>query len=106
MERLNSLTSNFRSNDMGNAAMRSISSLAALVQREANALAYIDGFWLTFWAAVVGLVLVSLLKAPPPGPLTPAQRRSRKDPLTDTQLRAPTSCRRGQRDEHAVTGLC
>ncbi len=69
--RLAALTGNFVSHGMGTATMRGISSLAAAVQREANVLAYIDGFWLTFWAAIAGLVVVSLLKAPPPGPLVP-----------------------------------
>ncbi|MDB5367775.1 MAG: transport protein permease, partial [Rhodospirillales bacterium] len=46
-------------------------SLAARVQREANVLAYIDAFQVAFWAAIVGLLLVSLLGPAPPGPLSP-----------------------------------
>jgi hypothetical protein len=34
-------------------------SLAALVQRESNVLAYIDGFWLTFWLAILALGFVA-----------------------------------------------
>lgn len=69
--RLAALTGSFLSHGMGTASLRGISSLATTVQREANVLAYIDGFWLTFWAATAGLLLVSFLKAPPPGPLVP-----------------------------------
>ena len=46
-------------------------SLSALVQREANVLAYIDGFWLTFWLAMVALGFVALMTRAPPGPFTP-----------------------------------
>jgi DHA2 family multidrug resistance protein len=45
--------------------------LAALVQREANTLACIDGFWLTVWFAIVALALVALIGRAPPGPFTP-----------------------------------
>ena len=38
------------------APARALGTLAALVQREANVLAYIDGFWLCFWLAIVALV--------------------------------------------------
>ena len=43
----------------------------ALVQREANVLAYIDAFWLCFWLAILALFLVSLMTRAPPGPFTP-----------------------------------
>jgi DHA2 family multidrug resistance protein len=45
--------------------------LASLVQREAYVLAYIDAFWLIAWVSLAGIVLVLLLHAPPPNPLTP-----------------------------------
>jgi DHA2 family multidrug resistance protein len=51
---------------------RAVGTLAALVQREANVLAYIDGFWLCFWLAILALLLVSLMTRAPPGPFTPA----------------------------------
>ena len=54
------------------APARALGSLAALVQREANVLAYIDGFWLTFWLAIAGLGFVMLMTRAPPGPFTPA----------------------------------
>jgi DHA2 family multidrug resistance protein len=54
------------------APARAVATLAALVQREANVLAYIDGFWLCFWLAVAGLVIVALITRAPPGPFTPA----------------------------------
>ena len=35
-------------------------------------LAYIDGFWLTFWIAIVALGFVALMTRAPQGPFTPA----------------------------------
>jgi DHA2 family multidrug resistance protein len=49
-----------------------VSTLAARVQREANVLAYIDGFWLSFWLAMVALFFVALIRRAPAGPFTPA----------------------------------
>ena len=46
-------------------------TLSARVQREANVLAYIDGFWLCFWLAMAALLLVALITRAPPGPFTP-----------------------------------
>jgi DHA2 family multidrug resistance protein len=34
-------------------------------------LAYIDGFWLTFWLAIAALGFIALITRAPPGPLTP-----------------------------------
>jgi MFS transporter, DHA2 family, multidrug resistance protein len=51
-------------------------TLAALVRREANVLSIIDGFQVCFWAALVGLLLISLMRAAPPGPLTPGTRQA------------------------------
>ncbi len=56
----------------GAAQGRALGTLAALVQREANVLAYIDGFWLTFWLAIIALGFVALMTRAPPGPFTPA----------------------------------
>jgi DHA2 family multidrug resistance protein len=49
-----------------------LGSLSALVQRESNVLAYIDGFWLTVWLAIAALGFVALITRAPPGPFTPA----------------------------------
>jgi DHA2 family multidrug resistance protein len=49
-----------------------LGTVAALVQREANVLAYIDGFWLTFWIAIVALGFVALMTRAPQGPFSPA----------------------------------
>ena len=54
------------------AVSRATTILASLVRREANVLSIIDGFQVAFWAAIVGLLLISLMRAPPAGPLTPA----------------------------------
>jgi DHA2 family multidrug resistance protein len=45
--------------------------LAGLVQREAYVLAYIDSFWLIAWASLCGILLLIVLRAPPPNPMTP-----------------------------------
>jgi DHA2 family multidrug resistance protein len=47
-----------------------IGLLAGIVQREANVQAYIDGFWCTFLAAILGLLVVSLMTKSPAHPLT------------------------------------
>jgi DHA2 family multidrug resistance protein len=69
---LGQLSESFTSRGAATAAARAIGSLSALVQREANVLAYIDGFWLTFWLAMAALGLVALMTRAPPGPFTPA----------------------------------
>jgi MFS transporter, DHA2 family, multidrug resistance protein len=69
---LQQLTGSFASHGLGTAAARAVGTLSALVAREANTLAYIDGFWLCFWLAMVALFCVALITRAPPGPLTPA----------------------------------
>jgi DHA2 family multidrug resistance protein len=68
---LQQLSQSFASHGAGAAPARALGSLSALVQRESNVLAYIDGFWLTFWLAIVGLCFVSLMTRAPAGPFTP-----------------------------------
>lgn len=51
-------------------AKRGIGALTTIVQREANVAAYIDGYWITFAAAVTGLIVVALMKPSPSHPLT------------------------------------
>lgn len=69
---LKRLTGEFSGHGMGAAMGRAVGTLAGLVQREANTLAYIDGFWLCFWLAILALVLVALITRAPQGPLSPA----------------------------------
>jgi len=69
---LKQLSDNFAGRSASTAAARALGSLSALVQREANVLAYIDVFWLTFWLAIIALALVAFINRAPPGPLTPA----------------------------------
>jgi DHA2 family multidrug resistance protein len=69
---LKQLSESFASHGVGTAPARALGSLSALVQRESNVLAYIDGFWLTFWLAIVALGFVTLMTRAPPGPFTPA----------------------------------
>src|ERR1700704_627736 len=69
---LRQLSNNFASHGVATAPARALGSLSALVQRESNVLAYIDGFWLTFWMAIIALCVVMLMTRAPPGPFTPA----------------------------------
>jgi DHA2 family multidrug resistance protein len=62
----------FSSHGAGAASARALGTLSARVQREANVLAYIDGFWLCFWLAMAALFFVALITRAPPGPFTPA----------------------------------
>jgi DHA2 family multidrug resistance protein len=68
---LKQLTEGFTGHGAGTAPARALATLSAEVAREANVLAYIDGFWLCFWLAIVALILVSLVTRAPPGPFTP-----------------------------------
>lgn len=68
------LTGRFASHGEGLAQARGVGTLASLVAREANTLAYIDGFWLTVWFAVAALICVSLIGNAPKGPFTPKSR--------------------------------
>src|SRR4030088_3359406 len=61
----------FADHGAATASARAVGTLAARVQRESNVLAYIDGFWLTFWLAIIALGLVALMTRAPPGPFTP-----------------------------------
>jgi DHA2 family multidrug resistance protein len=69
---LKQLTDQFAAHGAGSAQARAMGTLAAQVQREANVLAYIDGFWLCFWLAMAALFFVALITRAPPGPFTPA----------------------------------
>src|SRR5580698_1888348 len=68
---LGQLSAGFTSHGAATAMARAMGSLSALVQREANVLAYIDGFWLTFWLAMAALGCVALMTRAPSGPFTP-----------------------------------
>jgi MFS transporter, DHA2 family, multidrug resistance protein len=69
---LKQFTDSFASHSAATASALALGSLSAIVQREANVLAYIDGFWLTFWFAIAALGFVALITRAPPGPFTPA----------------------------------
>src|ERR1700716_2889557 len=68
---LKQLADSFASHGAAIAPARALGSLSALVQRESNVLAYADGFWLTFWIAIVALGFVTLMTRAPPGPFMP-----------------------------------
>jgi len=69
---LKQLADRFAAHGAGLAPARAVGTLASFVQREANVLAYIDGFWLCFWLAMAALGFVALITRAPPGPFTPA----------------------------------
>src|SRR5258708_2646661 len=69
---LQKLSSFFASHGVGTAPARAVGTLSATVAREANTLAYIDGFWLCFWLAMAALGFTALITRAPPGPFTPA----------------------------------
>lgn len=52
------------------ARTRAVASLANTVRREANVLAFIDGFALTFVVALCGVLIVAAMRRAPVGPLT------------------------------------
>jgi DHA2 family multidrug resistance protein len=68
---LSQLSGFFASHGVGTAPARAMDTLSSLVAREANTLAYIDGFWLCFWLAMAGLGVTALITRAPPGPFTP-----------------------------------
>ncbi|NSZ60021.1 MFS transporter (plasmid) [Agrobacterium tumefaciens] len=49
---------------------RATAVLSQQVQKQANVLSYIDAFWLTFFCAVGGLVILAFVTKAPKGPLT------------------------------------
>ncbi|WP_309945915.1 MFS transporter [Tardiphaga robiniae] len=65
------MAARFVAHGASSAQARATSTLASAVQREANTLAYIDGFWLTAWIAIAALVCVGLMRAAPIGPFSP-----------------------------------
>ncbi|MET4801966.1 MFS transporter [Bradyrhizobium sp. LB11.1] len=69
---LKQLADHFAAHGASSAPARALGTLASFVQREANVLAYIDGFWLCFWLALVALGVIALITRAPPGPFTPA----------------------------------
>jgi MFS transporter, DHA2 family, multidrug resistance protein len=74
---LHGLAEQFLGNDASTAQARGIETLAALLQREANTLAYIDGFWLTFWLAIAAIFCSAFISESPAGPFMPVQTERR-----------------------------
>ncbi len=60
-----------RPTGLGDTAVQGAGVLGNLVRREAYVLAYIDAFWLIAWVSLAGILLVLVLRRPPPNPLTP-----------------------------------
>jgi len=74
---LHGLSERFLSNGASNAQARGVVTLTSLLQREANTLAYIDGFWLTFWLAIAAIGCAAFIGEAPPGPFVPDARNYR-----------------------------
>ena len=70
--RLSSLAGRLSDRGADVAPARAISVFSGHVAREANVLAFIDGFTLCFWLAIAGLFCVCWITRAPPGPFTPA----------------------------------
>ncbi|MGP9812556.1 MFS transporter [Rhodopseudomonas sp. NSM] len=68
---LSDLTRHFDGAGSGEARQRAVSTLAQIVQREANTLSFIDGFWLAAWFGVAALLCAACIRGAPPGPFTP-----------------------------------
>jgi DHA2 family multidrug resistance protein len=61
-----------RTTGIGEPAAQGTAVLATIVRREAYVLAYIDAFWLIAWVSLLGILLVLLLRPPPPNPIIPS----------------------------------
>ena len=62
-----------RATGIGEPAAQGTAMLAEIVRREAYVLAYIDAFWLIAWISLLGVLLVLLLRPPPPNPIIPSR---------------------------------
>jgi DHA2 family multidrug resistance protein len=62
-----------RATGIGEPTAQGTAVLAGIVRREAYVLAYIDAFWLIAWVSLLGILLVLLLRPPPPNPLIPSR---------------------------------
>lgn len=62
---LSQLSERFAAHGHAGAPARAVATLSSLVERESTVLAYIDGFWLTFWLAVVAVLFVTLIGKSP-----------------------------------------
>lgn len=64
-----------RATGADNPTLQGLVVLASFVRREAYVLAYIDAFWLIAWVSLFGIVLLLILRPPPPNPMTPPLSR-------------------------------
>jgi DHA2 family multidrug resistance protein len=58
----------------GDATSQAIETIGVLTQKEAYVLAYIDAFWIVAWVLALSLLLILVLRPPPPNPLTPPRK--------------------------------
>jgi MFS transporter, DHA2 family, multidrug resistance protein len=55
----------------GDPTLQGLAGIGGRIRREAYVLGYIDGFWIIAWVMTAGILLLLLLRQPPPNPLTP-----------------------------------
>ncbi|MBP2485602.1 DHA2 family multidrug resistance protein [Rhizobium leguminosarum] len=67
---LSALSQKMASAGQAIAQSRGLTVLGQHVQKQANVLSFIDAFWLTFFCAVGGLVILAFVTKAPKGPLT------------------------------------
>jgi MFS transporter, DHA2 family, multidrug resistance protein len=102
---LRQLADSFASHGAATAPARALGTLSALVQRESNVLAYIDGFWLTFWLAMIALGFLALITRAPPGPFTPAPFGAAQALMRRLGCRGPSRARRVPDASSPVAGF-
>jgi MFS transporter, DHA2 family, multidrug resistance protein len=56
---------------IGDPTAQGVGVLATFVRRAAYVLAYSDAFWLIAWVSLLGIMLILLLRLPPPNLLIP-----------------------------------
>jgi DHA2 family multidrug resistance protein len=72
---LSNYTKKFTPFGESTAQSRGMTVLNQHIQAQANVLSFIDGFWLTFAAAIIGLIVLVFVTRAPEGPLTAVGRR-------------------------------
>jgi len=70
VDAISAIGRSFSGSSQSLAFSRATAVIAQHVQKQANTLAYIDGFWMTFYCALAGLVLLAFVTKAPKGPLS------------------------------------
>ncbi|ACM28787.1 MULTISPECIES: MFS transporter [Rhizobium] len=75
-DRILLLTRKFAAFGQGLASSRALSTFNQALQKQSNVLSYIDAFWITFFAAIVAMLLLAFMRPAPAGPFTPQGRQN------------------------------